>query len=544
MSLKTSIYLSQKIKGKIPTKVELRKDIVRFLLNNKIDDYKIIKSKQHKKERSIIEYNNLYIDFKLNYLVSNEDDKRILLSFFPIDENTASWTNKENKIAVNVTLNFIASIGNKLEINLTGSKIIFDNQIIKMDDMIDIGNWKATLSSPDSPRQEKINDLFNPQSDINVLSEDLNDFLKPGLFEWILNNLYKENKFFPFSKNYSEKDKEIKIIKSFLGNFGEFGSINNIEISKSFCASLPSKEKTILLFIDNKEIASWYNKNRLYFILNDMPTQMILAQETSPNLGNIKKPGIKSNLLLEMQIKMGIKPIALLMPDYLLNTDGFLCLESIETAHQKLFGILLTYSKFGEEKDECVHIYPDIDFSIVNDEVHFPQLDNLISLSENIRFLYGRSGSVNIIITKKWKRGAIKRLVRELNERKINVKNIYYISSRTSRFVDEFIIYNDTRTIHPYMIINEKTAFLRTTTSIRIYPNISQIYIELIWPIEKNIEKSDLESILWLVKKRIYRISEFDVLKLPEPVYMFKKIKELKLTNTQTKLKIPLRFLL
>jgi hypothetical protein len=49
---------------------------------------------------------------------------------------------------------------------------------------------------------------------------------------------------------------------------------------------------------------------------------------------------------------------------------------------------------------------------------------------------------------------------------------------------------------------------------------------KLIYPENESLEESDLKKILWLVKKRIYRIQEFGVLKIPEPINIFKNVQK------------------
>ncbi|MBS7646221.1 hypothetical protein KEJ24_00055 [Candidatus Bathyarchaeota archaeon] len=87
-------------------------------------------------------------------------------------------------------------------------------------------------------------------------------------------------------------------------------------------------------------------------------------------------------------------------------------------------------------------------------------------------------------------------------------------------------------------------AFLKPSTDIRIYANLSSLFIKLMWPEDGKIEEKDLEKILWLVKKRIYRIQEYHVLKIPEPVLVFKHVRTMYLGEIKEKLTIPLRLLI
>ena len=80
---------------------------------------------------------------------------------------------------------------------------------------------------------------------------------------------------------------------------------------------------------------------------------------------------------------------------------------------------------------------------------------------------------------------------------------------------------------------------------IQLYGTMFPIYIELLnpWTNEKLTEE-DLKVILWLVKKRIYRIANFYNLKIPELLALFDQVKGLHLKEIQGRLKISLHTLI
>ena len=132
-----------------------------------------------------------------------------------------------------------------------------------------------------------------------------------------------------------------------------------------------------------------------------------------------------------------------------------------------------------------------------------------------------------------------------MSKRNIKVNKVYYISTRTARFIDDSVLEPSlTDYTFPYKIITNKTAFLRTSTDVQVYHTLSQIFIELEWPSTEKIIENDLEKILWLVKKRLYRISNFNVLKTPEPMKLFDIVGELILSEIKSKSSIPLRLLI
>jgi hypothetical protein len=164
---------------------------------------------------------------------------------------------------------------------------------------------------------------------------------------------------------------------------------------------------------------------------------------------------------------------------------------------------------------------------------------------ENVYGLVGRN-TIDILLTKRWKQESIDKLVELLSKKNIKVKRAYYISSRTCRFVDEYLLdpSNNRSLNHPYIIVNEKIAFLKACTQIRIFLNLFSLFVELQYPKDGKLNQGDLEKLLWLVKKRIYRIQEFAVLKNPEPICVFRNLKKMYVGKIGTKNTIPLRLLI
>lgn len=79
----------------------------------------------------------------------------------------------------------------------------------------------------------------------------------------------------------------------------------------------------------------------------------------------------------------------------------------------------------------------------------------------------------------------------------------------------------------------------------QLYGTMFPLYIELLNPwISGCLEKSDLELILWLVKKRIYRIMNFYNLKIPEILTIFQQVQKMDLSSISSKMKISLHILI
>lgn len=98
---------------------------------------------------------------------------------------------------------------------------------------------------------------------------------------------------------------------------------------------------------------------------------------------------------------------------------------------------------------------------------------------------------------------------------------------------------------HPYIIWDEKAASLQTNSRIQLYGTMFPLYIELLNPwTDEKLTEEDLKMILWLVKKRIYRIANFYSLKIPELLALFDQVRSLKIQEIPGKMKISLHTLI
>lgn len=301
----------------------------------------------------------------------------------------------------------------------------------------------------------------------------------------------------------------------------------------------------MFVFLEAKNmLESWYRTLKVFFDSNHIPTQYIDEKTVTEKLARF--PGVRANLILEMLTKMDKPPIVLQAPEGIFINDGFLCLSDIVSTSQRLFGALFTFSKQGSNQQEEVQIYDDIHFESPSEQSLNIDDENISLLSRKIQKLIGRSLKIDILLTKIWKEENVAKLVKELLEKKIETKKVYYISSGTSRFVDEYLLdQNNYRSyIHPFIKVGKRTAFLKTCTEIRIYPTLFPLYIEILWPRNIELAQEDLEKILWLTKKRNYRIQEFFILKNVEPMYIFRNLRKMYLGNIKERLTIPSRLLI
>jgi hypothetical protein len=241
------------------------------------------------------------------------------------------------------------------------------------------------------------------------------------------------------------------------------------------------------------------------------------------------------NLLFELLKKSkGEDSICLDMPEGGVTEsasllDGFLSLSDLgEAEGEKFFGISVALKGDGAA-DEYLEVYDDIDFSTDYDLIKFEE-GSISKLSGKIDALSGLRGKkIDVFVTRRWNSHDVGYLCKLLERAGINVRKFLYISSKTNRFLfsclpdEETYLYN-----HPYIIWDGIAASLQMNSRIQLYGTMFPVYVELLNPwVEEKLTSADLELILWLAKKRIYRIANFFCLRVPEVVNLFRQAKKL-----------------
>lgn len=468
----------------------------------------------------------IYNGTEIGYRVMDEmTAKAFLLAFRPYG-NVAAWGKAAIDASRNV-LDFCNLLGN-FTIS-TNPPLFFKKRSFAYNDRIDISDWEVLC--PYAGTQRKT---------------DLMRFRTK--YENALSAVPKNNEMHIFTDTYYKGLGPYQSLKSILSVYGTvFGPFKISQARASASSISPrSKKNSIFIFLENEAgLDKHYTNDKIFFDSNLLPTQYVSTETVEGKLSRFQ--GVNANLMLEMLTKIGMQPVVLQAPETIFTNDGFLCLSDVETVSERLFGAIFTYAKQGlESLREDIQIYDNIKFRTPNNYSLEIDYENVSLLAENVYQLVGGRNSVDILLTKRWKDASIKKLVELLGNNNIKVKKVYYISSRTARFVDEYLLEgNNYRSLsHPYMIINEKIAFLKCCTEIRIFQNLFSLFIELQYPTDASLKQEDLEKILWLSKKRIYRIQEFSVLKMPEPIYVFNNLRKMYIGKIGTRNTLPLRLLI
>ena len=153
--------------------------------------------------------------------------------------------------------------------------------------------------------------------------------------------------------------------------------------------------------------------------------------------------------------------------------------------------------------------------------------------------------SIDIFLSRRWNTKDVGYFSSLLEERKIYPNKIYYYANKANRFIIEDLIDENNLFTHPFIIWDERAASIQTNSKLQLYGTMFPIYLEILNPWNEHImTENDVANIIWLVKKRIYRLNNFYNLKAPEVISLFKDIQRLHIENITDKFKISVHNLL
>ncbi|MBO8161773.1 MAG: hypothetical protein H0Z24_09090 [Thermosipho sp. (in: Bacteria)] len=556
----TSLYTCENVE-KFPNMGVLKKSVFEFIKTigkNLIKKGFIINEESKRITFYINPIGIVSIDYKLNYI---PQDKVILLSFYPRGSGKGldpkNWRRDYNfNVALRV-LEFCDSLGDTINVSVEEYGEVNFNRVY-LNEYLNIRKWRVSLFGEQEVALDYV--LNNRKLIYNLLlnhsKERIYTFV---LFSHIFHetNIDRETR-----KNAQEA---IEILKQELQKFGDVDGVYDSINFKYVLETYSKKNDTIVIFIETEDvIGSMYKNFKKYLDVNRIPSQFISIETILEKFR--KWPGVRLNFLLELFNKINeSKPLFLKPIPYLYEIDGVLCLSDIKDASikslQKLFGALFMYTEPGIYEE--VHIYEDIPYNIQQGQIVFENEDGIRRLVEYVYQLGGEDTvTMDIFLTRPWKKKHLNQFITQLMKVGYKVNRVYYLSTVRSRFVDETLLNNLLRNSsaeyripskvryelddywHYYYIVSNKVAFIRTSTQLRIYPNLFNLFVYLLWPESGSLSKADLEKILWFTKKRLYRFQEFFVTKYPEPIWIFKNLRKLYLGEVDERIRIPLRLMI
>lgn len=516
---KTSLYVATVPENiKFPTPKDLRNALIEYIesrkdkLNVNID-----------KNIETIYFKNTTIDFRERIL---PPDKKILIAFKPTGRDISKWKKEKVKSAAVETLEFCDSLGENFDIPIRNAPLEFDRVYL----------------------QDKVFANFRVEDEFHGKTFDYEYFeknrysLSSRIFQKFP-QLLKDKIAWIFCDSQVEKVGEDleQFVRRHLGCqvLGPIPSVGLLEEHTQTIIKDHSEEKFIVLVVGTRIVEEFYEREKIWLNQHCIANQFIRPQ-TMQKLCSLQ--GVKCNFLIEISKKIGIKTFRLLPPKNLDNV-AFLCLSDIKSGIEKLFGILVSYSsETAREKEEKLYIYKDIPFDSSKSKIWFNEKEAIVKLGEKILTLgLPTDFSMDIILTKEWKEDNLEELLNILRRNGAAINSVYYISSRTSRFISKHLFEQN---VQGYPIVSFGTSgFIFPVKKMRIYHTLFPLYIHLYYP-DRNLEKDDFFKILWLVKRRIYRIQELEVIKLPEPMYILSGVRKLWLPKIEATLEIPLRLLI
>lgn len=295
----------------------------------------------------------------------------------------------------------------------------------------------------------------------------------------------------------------------------------------------------IIFFGTPDKIEKYYTNYKKYFITNGIPSQFISTNNLEKNTLNWGFENLIFEILKKAQQKDSIylhtRPSST-------SVDGYLCLSDIgEIENNKLFGVSISFSGNGQTED-MLEIYNDIDYKSGYDSIRFEEGDisRLGSKINSLSFLSGKT--IDLFVSKKWKKEDVSYICKLLKRGNIEVRKFFYIGAKANRFLFSTLPNEGPDLFkHQYIIWDNRAASIQTNSKIQLYGTMFPVYIELMNPwSDQVLDLSDLENVLWLTKKRIYRIDNFFSLKSPEILTMIKEAGNLKIKDLTGRLRISL----
>ena len=154
-------------------------------------------------------------------------------------------------------------------------------------------------------------------------------------------------------------------------------------------------------------------------------------------------------------------------------------------------------------------------------------VESILSGNEVINKFRNEGKYFNILVTKKLNKRSMESLINALKNNGISINKVYYVSNSKLRFVDNFNYYNNNRgSEHYYKIIGQNMAVIKLATQQFLYPQLFSTFVEILYPPRSQISIEDLKNIIWLSKKRTYRLFSMKNMTQLEPVVIKDKNKQ------------------
>ncbi len=511
----TSLYVAKKTPEQRFSYPELYAGLVDFLNNigiNCIIDS--IDKNGQKINKYIIKVPNLpgVIDPKVRIKIYI-GDYRINLTFIPSGNNVSKWQTQTTIGMVNEVLKLTDKIGDSFALTVNNNSLKFERQILQ--DAIDISDWNISINNGNVLEKQVYN-----------LSTFLENRSIYNPYNYVLNETIS---FYVYS---TLRNDQISKIIEVLKRFGDVSYIENNDIISWFNKQVRTNYKKIIIIIDSEaNINDKYSQIKDFFISKGIPTQFIRTETIYSQEFKYKKRDVITQIL----IKSGYIPIELDWP--LTDPKGSLVIDTSDP-NQKIIGML--YISQDRTEKECFTILSDVKYKtsvieegkVIPSVFSFDDTESENKLIEHTVSFIGREGlSIDLILTRKWSTDNLSKLVSNLSKKsRIEVKNIYFVSTEYMRFVSGFNTISNHSSVNIPYIIKGSQALIFISTKPSVYSTIFPVYIKKMDG-NNQITEDDIKKFIWFSKKRLYRLTNFEKLKEPEQIQLLHRARQLNIEN-------------
>ena len=438
------------------------------------------------------------------------DKVKLFISFRPEfkDRGQLNYLNKENVMNfAKSDIDFIKTkIGATISISAIGKTIKFFAFSYGSENKIDISTWGVNFN-------QMLIYYENFPGNINVILENIEQN-KPFSFRVI-----------DLTRNQQNKNVVINSIISKLENYGKNLNQNLNIYNYTNSVQLSNREEDIVnIILIDKEDQQAYPDSKEFFLNQRLPFQHININ------GNLKDKKMALNMAVMEIYKKTHTHDLYLMPDHFIyeKIAGFIYIDSdavsnnLNGKNHNLFTISYTMSQNVDYTEEIVVSVDNLDIRSEKDYLNIIDVD---MASEYIRnnnkiFINDRKDPFyfNIIVTKELNLDNMNKLINALKNKGMIINRVYYLSNRKLRFADTFI-YNNTRKFEiPYKIIGKNLAIIKVATKDLHFAQLFSTFVKILYPLDAEISEVDIKNIIWLSKKRLYRVYSVNNMTKIEPV--------------------------
>ncbi len=469
-----------------------------------------------------------YIDISINTnihwrIILNEKKignlKKLFISFRPIFRNPSIYRYMKGyevrAIATNDIETIKVKLGMSMQLSVGGKDINFYAFSYSNENKIDTNKWLVNFNQNAITYEDFSNNI---NMILNKIAE-----IKPFSFRVVdLTNTISD-------KN-SSANLFIRKLEAYGSNVNEnYNAYNYTSIPNS-----PNKNRNIInvILIRNSD-NQFYMDSKEYFLNHGLPFQHIKIDGTILN-GKVSSSYAFNMVLMEIYKKTQTHDLYL-SPDHFVNEKiaGFIYIDAdsilneSDRKYRKLFTVSYIMSENIDYMIETLTSTENI--NVFSGRNYF----NIFDVEEAGKFIKKGNTTVsdnqmdpfyfNIVVTKEINRKSMMKLIDTLKNEGILINRVYYISTRMLGFADNFL-YNTERELKiPYKVIGKNMAVIKVATEQSLYPQLFSTYVSILYPEDEDISENDIKNVVWLSKKRIYRVHSIKHITKIEPVSLKEK---------------------